>query len=557
MARIHPGLGERPQHGVQLVGGFRECGTAGADLMTDVVGGVVVAVVPPDGSELALIAERLGFELSAGELAECVDVSAELLQTYAALGEDADPDGTVGVSRDRDRGWYPGRQENRYGGWAWRCHLQEDADDGPLAGTQVAIKDNVAVANLPLRNGSVFCDDYTPTEDATVVSRLLTAGATITGKATASAFCLDALGLDSYPTAAYNPYQTDRAAGGSSTGCGILVATGAVDCAIGSDQGGSIRIPASWAGCCGLKPTHGLVPYSGAVGLDERIDHLGPMAPTVAGCAMVLDTIADRDGVGLNLRQRGDSMPPTQRYAGADVAPAALRVGLLTEGFDLPGVSEPEVDASVRSVAHRLAEAGVDVHEVSAPGHAIGLPPELALGDEDPTTTLLSSDHSGFGRGHQHASALLNFDTEAAISKTDNYPPTAKVIALLVSYLSQRHGHGWDETGHRLGRRLAVEYDRLLTDVDVLLMPTTPMRALPRTSLTTPRDYVAAAASIARNTVPFNITGHPALSVPTELVDGLPVGAMLIGGRGDDATVLAAGGILETVRGPWTEMTAP
>src|SRR5581483_5303706 len=141
----------------------------------------------------------------------------------------------------------------------------------------VAIKDNIAVAGIPMMNGSRLVEGFVPSRDATVVQRLLDAGATIAGKSVCEELCCSGSSFTSASGPVRNPWDREREAGGSSSGSGALVATGAVELAIGGDQGGSVRIPASRCGIVGLKPTYGLVPYTGAFPIERTLDHLGPM----------------------------------------------------------------------------------------------------------------------------------------------------------------------------------------------------------------------------------------------------------------------------------------
>src|SRR5213078_1563176 len=166
-----------------------------------------------------------------------------------------------------------------------------------------------------------------------------------------------------------NPHNPTRTTGGSSSGSAALVAAGEVDMAIGGDQGGSIRIPSSWCGIYGLKPTYGLVPYTGIFPIELTLDHTGPMAMTVADCALMLEVIAGPDG--LDPRQIDVATQPYTQVleGGAD----GLRVGLLSEGFGIPDVSEPDVDAAVRAAADALAGAGGELEEVSVTMHRDGL----------------------------------------------------------------------------------------------------------------------------------------------------------------------------------------
>ncbi len=174
----------------------------------------------------------------------------------------------------------------------------------------MALKDNVALAGVPMMNGASTLEGFVPASDATIVTRMLDAGATILGKAVCEHFCLSGGSHTSDPGPVHNPHRIGYSAGGSSSGSGALVAAGEVDLAIGGDQGGSIRIPASYCGIVGMKPTHGLVPYTGVMPIETTIDHTGPMTASVGDNALLLEVLAGPDGLDPgNMRRRSPPIP--------------------------------------------------------------------------------------------------------------------------------------------------------------------------------------------------------------------------------------------------------
>ena len=181
-------------------------------------------------------------------------------------------------------------------------------------------------------NGASTLNGYPPDIHATVVPRLLEAGATTTGKAHCEYFCLSGGSHTNATGPVQDPHKHGYSAGGSSSGSGALVGAGLVDMAIGGDQGGSVRMPASFCGCYGMKPTHGLVPYTGAMPIETTIDHLGPMTQNVADNALMLEVIAGPDG--LDPRQYDVK---TDRYTAAvSRGVSGLRIGVVKEGFGRP-----------------------------------------------------------------------------------------------------------------------------------------------------------------------------------------------------------------------------
>src|SRR4051795_2737626 len=291
-------------------------------------------VQPPTRQQLEWIADSLHMPLTEEELDVFMEAAVPTLAGFRRLDEL--PDEQLPVKYPRaDVGYRPVGDENPSHGWAWKCSIP-GAAEGPLAGKTVGVKDNVCVAGIPMLNGSPIMEGYVPREDATVVTRLLDAGAEIVGKTAVPAFCFDGGGLTGYPDPQpVNPHDPAYLAGSSSNGSAVVLVPGEADLALGGDQGGSIRLPASWSGCCGHKPTYGLVPYTGIFPIELTLDHIGPMARTVADCALMLDAIAGEDG--LDPRQVNVVV---QDYVSAlEVGADGLRVGVLLEGFEIPDVS--------------------------------------------------------------------------------------------------------------------------------------------------------------------------------------------------------------------------
>ena len=233
------------------------------------------------------------------------------------------------VKYPRDAGWPPDPEENRFNAWAWRCSIR-GAKEGKLANRSVAFKDNICVAGIPLRNGSSVLAGFIPNEDATVVTRILDAGGEIVGKAVCENFCFSGGSHTSDGNPVLNPANPEYCAGGSSTGSGALVVAESVDMAPGGDQGGSIRIPASWCGIVGLKPTYGLVPYTGIFPIEGTLDHTGPMTRTVADAALLLEVIAGPDGLDPRQSNIPETRPSYSDALTGDVR--ELRIAVVKEG---------------------------------------------------------------------------------------------------------------------------------------------------------------------------------------------------------------------------------
>ena len=375
-----------------------------------------------------------------------------------------------------------------------------------------------------------------PTLDATVTARVLEAGATIVGKTNCEYFCLDGGSHTSHFGVTHNPHRRGYSAGSSSSGNAVALATGQADLAVGTDQAGSVRVPAAVCGVVGLKPSYGLVPYTGITPLDPVIDHAGVMSTTVEDAAVLLSVLAGYDDY--DPRQRrvtvGDYL------SGLDDGVTNLRVGVLVEGFDTPG-SEPEVDAAVRRAASDIAALGAEVVEASVPRHAHGAALWTPIVMHGMARTVVHGQGFGAGRDDRFPTDLIEH-LLARRDRVDDLPATVTACAILAEYVEQTHGMSYYARAINAVRRLRADYDHALQRVDLLLMPTTPHRAHPMPSQeASVADYVGQANDMFANTAPFNATHHPALSLPCGKSDGLPVGLMLVGRHFDDATVLRAG----------------
>ncbi|GJJ13432.1 hypothetical protein Clacol_007686 [Clathrus columnatus] len=475
------------------------------------------------------------------------------------------------------------REKNHLNGWAWKVTIKDTEEEraihGLLYGKTICLKDNVCVADVPCLNGTTVFSDWVPKTDATLVTRILEAGGMITGKATAEN--LSAFGVSN--TSIYgpvgNPYDATRSAGGSSSGTAVLVATSQVDMGIGADQGGSIRLPAAHVGIVGLKPTFGLVPYTGVVSNEFSIDHVGPMTRDVLTNALLLQAIAgvdgidDRQGYGVPLPSQvpeyysllqsarqaksllvvADNSFPVGAHDGTNYTNGGstvvregvrkMRIGILKEGGEITGM-DPRVFECVKNAAKKFEELGADVLEVSVPGHL--------------TASLIARVHRfsqannllGRANGRRqlyltdYSSLLLPWNQE----KFDRvFPNTANIM--LSGLYAEEHYPTIHGKCHNLFRKLRMDYDEAFQTVDVLVMPTTPWVAkvlLPREAK--PLAHFSEANGLTYNTQPFDDSGHPAISIPCGFLSPpegpdtlkLPVGMQLVAKHFDELTLYKA-----------------
>jgi amidase len=482
----------------------------------------------PGEQELRELADSLGIPIRAEDLAFFHAVTGALLGAYDALDAAAPP-----PPAER-RWWVPAPDENPLGAWYVRTALRE-RDDGPLAGRTVALKDNVMLAGVPMLNGSAIFEDYVAEVDATVARRLLDAGAEIRGKAHCEDLCLSAGSHTNVMGPVRNPHDPSRTTGGSSSGSAALVASGEVDMAIGGDQGGSIRIPAAFCGIVGMKPTWGLVPYTGIAPIEPTLDHVGPMTAGVRDNALMLQAIAGPDGI--DPRQSGEPAPSYTK--GIEDGIEGLRIAILSDGFGVPG-SQREVEAKVRGAATLLSKLGAHVSEVSVPIHREAGRLTLPLLVEGMYRTVLRDDGQGVGRLDRF---VPGFGARARRwrERAGELSPLVVLMALAGAFADREYGTRYYGLAVEQARRVRAAYDAALAEHAILLLPTTPMVAPPIPGPDAGlAERVMRASEPSFNTQPFDVSHHPAISVPCGLVGDLPVGMMLVGRHGDEATLYRA-----------------
>ena len=499
----------------------------------------------PTFAQLKEITHELGMNLSDERIREFKDVMQGTLDAYDVV--DALPDYLPPVLYPRTAGTRPTGEDNPLNAWYVKTEVR-GAPRGPLQGKTVALKDNVCLAGVPMMNGASTLKGYTPDVDATIVTRLLDAGATIMGKAHCEYFCLSGGSHTNATGPCHNPHKMGFSAGGSSSGSGALVGGGVVDMAIGGDQGGSIRMPASFCGCYGMKPTHGLVPYTGVMPIEATIDHTGPMTQTVMDNAIMLEVLAGPDG--LDPRQYD---VVTDNYSAAVTrGVSGMRIGMVKEGFGRPE-SEADVDAKNRNAAEMFKQMGATVDEISIPWHEKGPAIWTPIAVEGLTNQMMHGNGMGTGWEGMYTTSLLDFHANWR-QRADELSDTLKICMFIGQYYLKHHRGHYYAKSQNLARQLREEYNKVLASYDLLLMPTTPMKATPLPPPDAPLElWCQRAFEMLGNTAPFDVTGHPAMAIPCGMSDGLPVSMMLIGRRYEEATIYRAAGAFEAA-GDWRKM---
>ncbi|KAI8942012.1 hypothetical protein NX059_000120 [Plenodomus lindquistii] len=447
---------------------------------------------------------------------------------------------------------FPEPSANLHGAWGWRCSVvDKTCTSGKLHGKSFAIKDNVAVKGVPMLLGTNFIKGYVPDCDATVVTRIIEAGGHITGKAVCENMCHSATSHSSGTGIVENPFANGYSAGGSSSGSGVLVALGEVDGAIGADQGGSIRVPAANCGIVGLKPTFGLVPYTGSGSNEPTNDHLGPMTRTVLDNAMFLEAIAGND----NIDDRSFAAPlPSQIPAYSSIRDLPVdkplqgkKLAVMKESLSTPA-TDPRIIKTFQTAVAKFVELGATVEEVSIPIHAKGAAIWTGISK---VGGFLAKTSGSFGRrGHQmltlnfllHPMAQENWNEAYASSKNIylNGIYAVEKFPLLLAKATN------------LSRQLRDAYDHALETYDVLLTPTLPYVATSHAAPdATPLEQITKQIGLTSNTAPFNQSGHPVLALPIgmlEVLEGpgvkdgvkLPVSMQVIGKWWDEMAVFEA-----------------
>jgi amidase len=501
----------------------------------------------PTSEQLQEVASELGMSFSEEDLAQHL---AALVPSFAAYNTiDQLPDEKPAVTYPRTPGYRPAAEENPYGAWYIKTTV-EGAAAGKLKDKKVVLKDNICLAGVPMMNGASTLEGYVPDLDATVATRVLDAGGTIVGKAVCEYFCFSGGSHTSASGPVHNPHRMGYSAGGSSSGSACLVALGEVDMALGGDQGGSIRMPSSYCGIYGLKPTHGLVPYTGIMPIELTLDHTGPMTGTVEDNALLLEVLAGPDG--LDPRQYGGQSQPYREALGRGIG--RLRIAVVEEGFGHPQ-SLAASDALVREAAERFKGLGATVERVSIPLHRLGPAIWLPVAAEGATVQMMLGNGFGFNWQGLYVTSMIDFHSNWR-TRADELSDTLKNTMLLGHYMVKHHRGHYYGKAQNLVRRLRAAYDSVFATYDLLLMPTLPMTATKLPQENAPiSEILQRAFEMLPNTAPFDCTHHPAMSLPCGRVDGLPVGLMLVGRHYGESTIYQAAAAFEA-KVEWKTLTA-
>jgi amidase len=487
-----------------------------------------MSITRPTPAQIQATGANVHIDLDTTQAQEFARLIEGNLSIYEILDEL--PDDLPPVKYPRTGGTRPSPDDNPLNAWYQKTEIH-GADSGRLKGQRVVFKDNIMVAGVPMMNGSSTLEGYVPDVDATAVTRVLDAGGTVAGKAHSEYFCTSGGSHTNATGPVHNPHRHGHTAGGSSSGC----AAGDVDMAVGTDHGGSCRIPAGFCGIVGMKPTFGLVPYTGAMPIDMTFDYIGPMTRNVADNARLLDVLAGQDGI--DPVQAGIEVNDYSAALGESIS--GLRIAVVKEGFEHAN-SDPAVSARVREAAEAMKTLGAKVDEVSIPMHRVSAAIWTPIYIEGLVGSMMHGNGFGKNRAGGYIPSLMRYHAGWR-SQTHKFGPQTTLVMLTGEYMTQAYGGLYYAKAQNLRPRLRAAYDAILSDYDLLLMPTLPMTAPRLPASDAPADeIIARALEMVPNTPAFDLTGHPSISVPCGEVDGLPVGMMLCGRHFEETTLYRA-----------------
>lgn len=388
-------------------------------------------------------------------------------------------------------------------------------DRGPLQGIPVALKDNMCTLGIETTASSKILDGWIPPYDATIVTRLKAAGAVITGKTNLDEFAMGSSTENSAYGPTRNPWNTDRVPGGSSGGSAAVTAVGSAFGSFGSDTGGSIRQPAALTGLVGMKPTYGIVSRYGLIAFASSLDQIGPFSRTVEDSVLLLETIS-----GFDPKDATSINAPVPNFGGSlGRGVSGMRIGVVTE-FLNGDVIDSQIIAATRGMADKLQDAGAEIVEVSLPSTEYSLSAYYLIAPAECSSNLARFD--GVRYGHR---SNVEGTTEDMMShsRAEGFGPEVIRRILLGTYaLSAGYYDAFYGQAQRVRTLVRREFASAYEQVDVLISPTTPTTAF---AIGEKSDDPIAMYYSDLCTIPSNLAGDPAISVPIALDDaGLPIG---------------------------------
>ncbi|KSU81200.1 aspartyl/glutamyl-tRNA(Asn/Gln) amidotransferase subunit A [Fictibacillus enclensis] len=403
-----------------------------------------------------------------------------------------------------------------------------------LAGLPIALKDNISTKGLRTTSGSKILDNFNPIYDATVANRLYKAGAVTIGKLNMDEFAMGSSNENSGFHVTKNPWNTDYVPGGSSGGSAASVAASEVLFSLGSDTGGSIRQPAAYCGVVGLKPTYGLVSRFGLIAFASSLDQIGPITRTVEDNAYLLQAIAGHDP--MDSTSANVDVPDYLSSLTGDIK--GLRIAVPKE-YLAEGVN-PEVKEKVIEALKVLEAQGATWEEVSLPHSKYALATYYLLSSSEASANLSRFDGVRYGVRSDNAENLLELYKN---SRSEGFGDEVKRRIMLGTFaLSSGYYDAYYKKAQKVRTLIKNDFEQVFNDFDVIIGPTTPTTAF-KIGEKTDDPLTMYANDIL--TIPVNLAGVPAISVPCGFSNGLPVGLQIIGKHFDERTIYRVASVYE------------
>lgn len=402
---------------------------------------------------------------------------------------------------------------------------------GPLAGVPIALKDIVCTKGIATTCCSRILENFVPPYDATVVARLRDAGTVWLGKTNMDEFAMGSSTEHSAFGPTHNPWDTGRVPGGSSGGSAAAAAAHAATIAIGTDTGGSVRQPASLCGIVGMKPTYGRVSRYGLIAYASSLDQIGPITKDVADCALLMNLISGHDP--RDSTSAPVPVPDFSSFLGLELK--GLRIGVAREFFEYEGASiERSVEQAVRRAVSLLESMGAQVREISLPHISYTIPVYYLIAPAEASSNLARYDGVAYGfRTRRPHSDIIEMYSR---TRSEGFGAEVKRRIMLGTYaLSAGYYDAYYQKAQQVRTLVKQDFDSALQQVDLLATPTSPSVAFRLgEKIEDPLSMYLSDVC----TIPINLAGVPAISIPCGFSDGLPIGLQLIGRPFDEGTLL-------------------
>ncbi|MDA4129219.1 MAG: amidase family protein [Thaumarchaeota archaeon] len=496
----------------------------------------------PSPEKLRELGEQLSMTLSDEEVEGIALICDEMLKAVDQIDRIPDPSHPA-TYLERDPGRRPSPAEDPFNVFITKCYVK-GSDSGPLLGKRVGLKDNISLRGVPMTNASRLGEHYIPNIDATVVTKLLDAGAVIVGKLNMDDFSFSGTSETSFFGSVRNPINPEYSPGGSSSASGAAVAANEVDLALGVDQGGSARTPASCCGVVAIKPTHGLVSSYGLAYMDYTIDHICPIARSVGEVAMALQVLAGydpKDPEWVRSEIHAEKYHDLLSKSNLDIS--GLRVGIIKEGLAWEG-ADPEILECFGVATKKLEELGAKCSDVSIP--SIELTPAIRIATlTHATDAMLDSCGEGYWHGGEYNPAWNVFLGRAKSTMADYLPPLLKSTLILGRYLRTEFFSVYHSKAMNLINVLGEEMEKAFEKFDVLACPTNIVKPPLLKDKIEFAEISRRGFMLSSNTQPFNMTGNPAITIPCGMRGGLPVALQLIAKHWKESTLFKASRVFE------------